>query len=209
MAFSLQDGTDLIRFARKNIENYLLLGMRIDIPDDLIKRFSEKRGAFVTLLLEEHILQNPLRGCIGVILPHYPLIEAIHEMSLAAALEDPRFPKVKLEELARIKIEISILTVPKRIHVTRPEDYANEIVIGRDGLIVTHGPRRGLLLPQVPVEHGRNWDALTFLEQTCQKAWLAPDAWKKLKKTKVERFSAQIFEETESNGLVREKAIGE
>jgi len=150
-----------------------------------------------------------LRGCIGVILPHYPLIEAIREMSVAAAVEDPRFPNVKIEEMEHIVIEISILTVPERIIVTQPEDYEKEIVVGRDGLIVSNGARRGLLLPQVPVEHERNWDSITFLEHTCQKAWLPPDAWKNLKKTQVERFTAQIFEETVPNGPVREKAIGE
>ena len=130
-------------------------------------------------------------------------------MSVAAAVEDPRFPNVKNEEMEHIVIEISILTVPERIIVTQPEDYAKEIVVGRDGLIVSHGARRGLLLPQVPVEHERNWDSMTFLEHTCQKAWLPPDAWKNLKKTQVERFTAQIFEETVPNGPVREKAIGE
>ena len=130
-------------------------------------------------------------------------------MSVAAAVEDPRFPNVKIEEMEHIVIEISILTVPERIIVTQPEDYANEIVVGRDGLIVSDGARRGLLLPQVPVEHERNWNSMTFLEHTCQKAWLPPDAWKNLKKTQVERFTAQIFEETVPNGPVREKAIGE
>ncbi|MHA1745245.1 MAG: TIGR00296 family protein [Promethearchaeota archaeon] len=209
MTYSLQDGTDLIHFARNNIKNYLSTGSRVSVPDDLKKRFSEKQGAFCTLNVGKKIRENPLRGCIGVILPHYPLIEAIREMSVAAAVEDPRFPNVKNEEMEHIVIEISILTVPERIIVTQPEDYAKEIVVGRDGLIVSHGARRGLLLPQVPVEHERNWDSMTFLEHTCQKAWLPQDAWKNLKKTQVERFTAQIFEETVPNGPVREKAIGE
>jgi len=81
--------------------------------------------------------------------------------------------------------------------------------VGRDGLIVSQGRHRGLLLPQVPVEHGRNWDAITFLEHTCQKARLPANAWRTLDHTQVERFTAQIFEETIPNGLVREKAIGE
>lgn len=209
MTYSLQDGTDLIAFARKNIKNYLANGKRLAIPESLEKRFSEKRGTFCTLNQGGAVLENPLRGCIGVILPHYPLIEAIREMSVAAAVEDPRFPNVTIKEIEHIVIEISILTVPERIIVTQPEDYAQEIVVGRDGLIVSQGHHRGLLLPQVPLEHGRDWDAITFLEHTCQKAWLPANAWRTLEHTQVERFTAQIFEETIPNGLVREKAIGE
>ncbi|MHA1647686.1 MAG: AMMECR1 domain-containing protein, partial [Promethearchaeota archaeon] len=79
----------------------------------------------------------------------------------------------------------------------------------RDGLIVTRGKRRGLLLPQVPVEQGRNWDVLAFLENTCQKAWLPPDSWKDVKNTKIERFTATIFEESSPKGEIHQKEIGE
>ena len=207
--WTLEDGENLIRYARANIENYLTLGIRIDIPDDLINKYGSKGGAFVTLNKVSIIPGNPLRGCIGIILPHYPLIETIHNISISAAVEDPRFPKVKYEEMDNILVEISILSIPEKIKVSNPLDYEKEIVIGRDGLIVSRGRHRGLLLPQVPVEHDRGWSPLTFLEQTCQKAWLAPDAWKDTRNTSVERFTATIFEETEPRGLVRRKEIGE
>ena len=105
-----------------------------------------------------------------------------------------RHLSVKIEFASPVAIEISILTVPERIIVTQPEDYAKEIVVGRDGLIVSHGARRGLLLPQVPVEHERNWDSMTFLEHTCQKAGLPQNAWKD-KSTQIHIFSAEVFSE--------------
>ncbi|UYP47735.1 hypothetical protein NEF87_004020 [Candidatus Lokiarchaeum ossiferum] len=207
--WTLEDGEKLIRYARANIENYLTLGLRLDIPDDLINRFGIKGGAFVTLNKYSILPGNPLRGCIGIILPHYALIETVQNVSISAATEDPRFPKVKYEEMDKILVEISILSIPEKITVTDPLDYEKEVVIGRDGLIISKGHHRGLLLPQVPVEHDRNWTPIQFLEQTCQKAWLAPDAWKDIKNTTVERFTATIFEETEPRGLVRRKEIGE
>jgi uncharacterized protein (TIGR00296 family) len=205
---SLEDGTALIQFARKNIESYLQTKKRIEIPPELKQKFSEHAGAFVTLN-RYNVSGNPLRGCIGIIQPVYPLIETIHNMSLAAATEDPRFPEVKAKEMDSIVVEISILTIPEVIHVEKPEDYLKEIVIGRDGLIATQGNRRGLLLPQVPVEHDRNWSVEEFLDQTCSKAWLPEDAWKDIKKTKIERFTAIIFEETSPRGPVKRKQIGE
>jgi len=105
-------------------------------------------------------------------------------MAKAAAFEDPRFPKVTKEELAEIKIEISVLTpLVKVINV-------NEIIVGRDGLILKNGYNQGLLLPQVPLEN--NWNLTQFLQYTSQKAGLAPDKWKD-PNTEIFKFQAQIF----------------
>lgn len=207
MNITLEDGKDLIQFVRKNIENYLETGKRIPIPDDLKKKFNTKCGAFVTLNRYK-VSGNPLRGCIGYIEPEYELCEVLHRVSVNAACEDPRFPSVRPEEMENIFIEISILTPPKLIKVEDTKDYIKEVEIGKDGLIIEKGMRRGLLLPQVPVEHGRDWDPKTFLEQTCQKAWLSNDCWKK-KETKIYKFQAILFEETEPRGDVVRKKIGE
>ena len=130
-------------------------------------------------------------------------------MSISAAVEDPRFPQVKSTEMDNIQIEISVLSVPQKIEVETPEEYLDKIVIGRDGLIISGRGRRGLLLPQVPVEHDRNWDVLMFLEHTCEKAWLPPDAWRDLENITLENFTATIFEEEAPRGEVRQKQIGE
>lgn len=203
--FTVDEGKELIQFARANIKNYLKNDERIRISEKLREKFGEKYGAFITLN-KTNKTGNPLRGCIGYIEPKYPLCETVHRVSVSAAIEDPRFPPISIEELENIVIEISILTPPKLIEVEDPQAYLNKIEIGKHGLIVERGMRRGLLLPQVPVDHGRNWDVKTFLEHTCQKAWLQADAWKD-KKTKIFKFRAILFEEEEPNGKVVRKYI--
>lgn len=203
--FSLDDGKQLIKFARENIEYYLVNNRRMLIPDDIKNRFSDKYGAFITLN-RYNVLGNPLRGCIGYIEPTYPLYDVIHKVSISSALEDPRFPSVTIEEMENIVIELSILTPPELIKVDEYKEYLNKIVIGRDGLIAERGMRRGLLLPQVPVEHGRDWDVETFLSHTCNKAWLPDDAWKE-KNTKIYSFQAILFEEKKPRGEVKRKYL--
>ncbi|RKY53443.1 MAG: hypothetical protein DRP89_06205 [Candidatus Neomarinimicrobiota bacterium] len=146
-----------------------------NIPD----KFKEKRGAFVTL--KEH---DQLRGCIGYILPIYPLYETVIEVATSAALKDPRFPPVSKSELDNITVEVSVLTVPEVI--TDPKI----IEVGKHGIIIKKGFYQGLLLPQVATEYG--WDRETFLEHTCYKAGLPKDAWKD-KDTEIKIFSAQVF----------------
>ena len=140
-------------------------------------RLAEARGAFTTLHLD-----GSLRGCVGYILAAHPLYRTIAETAQAAAFHDYRFLPVSREEAPRLKIEISVLSPLHPIS-------AEEIEIGRHGLMVTCGSRRGLLLPQVPLEYG--WSRETFLQQTCVKAGLSPDAWHS--DTKLESFTAEIF----------------
>ncbi|MFB3814763.1 MAG: AmmeMemoRadiSam system protein A [Terriglobales bacterium] len=139
---------------------------------------AELRGAFTTLHLE-----GQLRGCVGYVFPMYPLYRTVAETAVAAAFYDTRFFPVTEDEAPRLVIEISVLSP---LFTIRPD----EVEIGRHGLIVTLSSRRGLLLPQVPIEH--HWDRLTFLEQTCCKAGLPPDAWKH---AKLEAFTAEVFGE--------------
>ncbi|MFX1567289.1 MAG: TIGR00296 family protein [Promethearchaeota archaeon] len=204
--FSLEDGKMLIKFARDNIEFFLINNRKIPVPDVIKQKFSDKYGAFVTLN-KYNVIGNPLRGCIGYIEPTYTLYEVIHRVSISSAIEDPRFPSVSLDEMDKIIIELSILTPPKLLEVNEPKEYLDKIVIGRDGLIVEKGMRRGLLLPQVPVDHGRNWDVEEFLNHTCNKAWLAEDEWKDIKHTKVYSFQAILFEEKEPRGEVVRKYL--
>jgi uncharacterized protein len=203
--FTLEDGKALIEFARDNIETLLKTGKKIPIPEKLKKLFSGKYGAFVTLN-KYNVSGNPLRGCIGFIEPIYPLYEVVHKVSISSATEDPRFPPVTLREMDNIVIELSILTPPKLIEVNEPKDYLNKIKIGRDGLIAERGGRRGLLLPQVPVDHDRNWDVETFLRHTCIKSWLPEDSWKE-KSTKIYSFQAILFEELEPRGEIVRKYL--
>jgi uncharacterized protein len=138
---------------------------------------SEPRGVFTTLYLNGH-----LRGCVGYPHPLLPLYRAVIETARAAAFDDPRFVPLRAEEASEIKISLSVLSQVKQI---LPE----EIEVGRHGLVITDGPFRGLLLPQVAVEHG--WDGFTFLEQTCRKAGLKVNAWRE--GARLEAFTAEVF----------------
>ena len=110
------------------------------------------------------------------------------------------------EELDKVVIEASLLTPPEIITVKKPKHYVKEVVIGRDGLIVEKGFRRGLLLPQVPVEW--KWKVDEFLSHTCMKAGLLPDSWLE-EGVKIYKFSAKIFSEVEPRGDVVEKKLKE
>jgi AmmeMemoRadiSam system protein A len=138
---------------------------------------AEPRGVFTSLYLK-----GELRGCVGYVASVSSVYRAVAETSRAAAFEDTRFPPVTLDQAPHLAIDLSILAQPQQI---QPE----AIEIGRHGLLITMAARRGLLLPQVAVEH--NWDRTTFLEQTCRKAGLPVDAWKK--GATIEAFSAEIF----------------
>lgn len=203
--FSEEDGELLIKFARKNIEFFLTNNRKIPVPEKIKEKFSNKYGAFITLNTLG-IKDKSLRGCIGYIEPIYSLYEIIHRVSISSAIEDPRFPSVEIEEMEKILIELSILTPPKLIKVNDPEEYSDKIIIGRDGLIAEKGMRRGLLLPQVPIDHERNWDVKTFLSHTCSKAWLDPSSWRDLS-TKIYTFHAILFEEETPRGKVTRKYL--
>jgi len=143
---------------------------------------SESRGAFVTL----HI-NGKLRGCIGQVSATVSLAETVVQCAVLAAQEDVRFPRVSPEEVSQLIIEISVLSDPVPVN-------PQEIELGRHGILVTMGGRRGLLLPQVASECG--WDRQRFLEETCRKADLPLDAWKD-PTGQVFAFTAEVFSEAE------------
>ncbi len=165
-------GIEKTLFDEKELENYPIF-------------FSKDYGSFVTLHLN-----GRLRGCIGYIQPITVLKEQIRMCAKAAAFEDPRFYPLTKEEYPYIDIEISILSPIERVN------NLDEIVVGRDGLIVQHSIFQGLLLPQVATEN--NWDRETFLSHTCMKAGLPPDCWKRNDVT-IKKFSAFVFNEKEGD----------
>jgi uncharacterized protein (TIGR00296 family) len=198
MPLSLEQGKDLVKYARSVIEaNYG--GQKPKTPDSVKKLFQEKLGVFVTLQKK-----GRLRGCIGFPEPTHSLGYAIEHAALSAALEDPRFPDVREGELGDIIVEVSVLTRPEPVKVAKPQEYASKIKVGRDGLIAELGWSRGLLLPQVPVE--LKWDSEDFLMHTCDKAGLPMTAYLE-KGFKLYSFSAQIFSEETPRGNVIEHKI--
>jgi len=156
--------------------------------------FAEPRGVFVTL---RRYPGGDLRGCIGFPLPVLPLERAVREAAVAAATEDPRFPRVRAAELPSLTIEVSVLTVPVPIRASRPEEIVRAVKVGRDGLIVDGYGTSGLLLPQVAPEQG--WSAEELLEGTCEKAGLPSRAWRDPKVT-IRRFEAEVFSEPRPGG---------
>jgi uncharacterized protein len=146
-------------------------------PSSLPPELLEPRGAFTTLYLE-----GQLRGCVGYAIPIAPLHRAVAETARAAAFDDSRFEPVSAAEVPRLQISLSVLSPLFPIE-------AMAVEIGRHGLVIGSGGCRGLLLPQVPVEHG--WDRETFLAQTCRKAGLPLDAWRK--GANIEAFTAEVF----------------
>jgi AmmeMemoRadiSam system protein A len=174
----------LLRLAHHSIRAAVLGGEPPELATDELPNaghLRQSRGAFVTL--HEN---GELRGCLGMIAAVAPLDETVRGMAREAALADPRFAPVSAAELERLQLEISVLSPMFEI---APE----EVVVGRHGLMISHGGRRGLLLPQVPVEWG--WDRESFLAQCCRKAGLASDQWQR--GAKIEAFTAEVFGEKE------------
>lgn len=150
-----------------------------DLPERaVVPHLREPRGVFTTL----YIYQK-LRGCVGYPMPILPLDQTVIETARAAAFEDPRFAPVTLEEARALQVSLSVLSPMQPI---APED----VEVGRHGLLISHAGHRGLLLPQVALEHG--WDRVTFLDQTCLKAGLPPNSWRE---AHIEAFTAEVFGE--------------
>jgi len=139
------------------------------------------RGAFVTLTTG-----GVLRGCIGHVVGHDPLWLSVRDNAINAAFQDPRFPPLGANELPAVEIEISALT--PLWPVTDPD----QIVIGRDGLMIEVAHHRGLLLPQVADRY--EWSPEEFLDQTCRKAGMQPGSWRDPEAT-ISAFSAEVFSE--------------
>ena len=137
-------------------------------------------GAFVTLRIG-----GRLRGCVGRVESDRPLDETVRGAARAAAAEDPRFAALRPAELAHVVIEVSVLGA------LEPCAGPLALVIGRHGVLVEQGRRRGLLLPQVAAE--QRWSASTFVSQACVKAGLRPEAWRR--GAALFRFEAEVFEE--------------
>lgn len=175
--YSTEERQLLLRLAHQSIEAALEeRSLDLTPPSEHLAEF---RGAFTTLHLH-----GRLRGCIGYVFPNQPLYKTVAETARAAAFDDPRFLPITLAEASNLKVEISVLSTLRPI---APE----QVEVGKHGLVVNQGSRRGLLLPQVPVEW--EWDRETFLAQTCLKAGLAPDAW--LRGAELQAFTAEVFGE--------------
>jgi len=182
------ESRQLLRIARKSVEECVRNNRRYDARFDaefapMPEALQEPCGAFVTL--EK---RGELRGCIGLIEGVRPLYQAVQEMAVSAAIHDPRFPPMTQVELPELHLEISVLSPLKEI------ESLKEVQVGMHGLFMRKGMNQGLLLPQVATDH--NWNLEEFLRNTCYKAGLHPDTWKRHRRDTdmhIYIFSAQIF----------------
>lgn len=145
-------------------------------------------GAFVSLHRRR---DGELRGCIGCFEGRGRLDETVARMAVEAALRDPRFEPVRANELAGLTLEISVLS--PMMDVADPA----AVEVGRHGVVVSRGGRRGVLLPQVATDHGLTREE--FLEHTCLKAGLDSNAWRK-PGTRIQTFTAEVFSEEDRDG---------
>jgi len=175
----------LLRFARQTLEEYLSEGQRPPIPTGSGNLLAH-RATFVTLRTRA---TRGLRGCVGEIVARRPLIESVMNMTIAAATEDPRFPPVELDEVPGLHIEISALTPMEPI-------LAEEVEVGRHGLMIRWKGRSGLLLPQVPISC--HWSRNEFLTGVCRKAGLPDDAWSE-PDAELLGFECEVWEEEQGD----------
>jgi AmmeMemoRadiSam system protein A len=178
MAIGLETRQQLVLLARTALDAHVRRSEPPSVPRHIAV---EAFGVFVTL---HH--RGDLRGCLGALDCRDRVVESIARLAAAVAHEDPRFRPLQLEELPHTTVDLSLLTPPEPVvdHLT--------IEIGRHGLIVEHGSRRGLLLPQVAPEY--RWDRETFLSHTCVKAGLPSSAWR-APGASIYCFEAEVFGE--------------
>jgi len=185
---TFQDKKGLLKLARSAIEARLVKGAKVERPQALPSALLEDRGCFVTLHRN-----GRLRGCIGSIEPVSPLVECIEEHARSAAFRDPRFPPLTAEELREIDIEVSILTVPKKLSFKDGKDLKDQLEPLVHGVILSRGFKKSTFLPQV-------WKQLPdkeeFLEHLCVKGGMSRNAWQD-PETEVRIYEAEVFEEKE------------
>lgn len=188
---SEDEGRFLLKLARRSIEYYLKKGQRIEIKPSEVpgKRLADDGACFVTLYIGK---EKALRGCIGTLEASRPLVLDVADNALNSAFNDPRFPRVRMEEMKDIRIEISVLTTPQKLEVSSADDLLKKLVPRKHGLTIQKGWARATFLPVV-------WDELKekreFLSHLCMKAGLEPDEWKDTKGMEFFTYRAQEFEE--------------
>ncbi len=183
MELTKEEKNILLKIARESINSVFTKEVITEPDYEKHPVFKSHAGAFVTLTM-----QDTLRGCIGYIVSDQPLFKTISDAAVQASQGDPRFQPVRQSEIKNLSIEISILSEPF------PLNSYDEIEIGKHGLILEEKNRRGLLLPQVPVEHHMNRDQ--YLDSICRKAGFPAEYWK-TKQLALSGFTAAVFSEKE------------
>lgn len=189
-SLSNEDQRSLLEISRQAIVE-AVVHARAWLPQAPQGKLAERPGVFVTL-----DRRGKLCGCVGQVSAPDPLALAVAHCAVAAAHNDARFSPVRPQEIQELTIEISVLSAFETIQPA-------QIEIGRHGLMVMRGPLRGVLLPQVAVEH--RWTSERFLRETCDKAGLPEDAWKS-QGTQLFGFTAELFSEVDFPATISQTA---
>jgi len=198
-----EHGEYLVKLARRALEYYFRNRKPMPVPRDAPEILYRPGAVFVTIETYYPDGRRELRGCIGITRPFYPLVEATIQSAYSSAFNDPRFPPLEEYELDQVTFEVSVLSDYEYLGDT-PGERLENVVIGRDGLVVERGEYSGLLLPSVPVDH--LWDRATFLAETCVKAGLWPDCWLD-RETRVYRYRARVWREKTPMGPVEARSL--
>lgn len=185
--YSDQQQRELLQIARDSISYGLEKGRALSpVPDEYDEALRQQRASFVTLHKG-----GQLRGCIGTLQAHQPLIDDVAEHAFAAAFRDPRFPPLTASEADDLELHISVLSTPEEIQFSSERDLLDQIVAGEDGLILEDAGRKGTFLPSV-------WEQLAdkpmFLAHLKQKAGLPPTYWSDT--LRVWRYRANSFSDS-------------
>ncbi|MDD5171533.1 MAG: AmmeMemoRadiSam system protein A [Candidatus ainarchaeum sp.] len=189
MGLNAKEKKYLLGLARKTVAQYLETGSTLELkPEDVPhKSLTENGACFVTLYIGKE-----LKGCIGTLEAHRPLVFDVIDNALGAAFNDPRFYPVTKEELPKVKFSMSVLSAPKPLLVKDADDLLKKLVPHKHGLIIQSGYARATFLPVV-------WEQLTkkeeFLSHLCMKAGLLPDEWKRTKGIQFYTYEAEEFSE--------------
>lgn len=191
MELSREQGEMVVRVARLTLKETLSGGLTAAEREELAAARRDPAlqtpgAVFVTLTL-----RGCLRGCIGCLAPSGPLVEAVADNAVNAALHDPRFPPLTAAELDRVRIEVSVLTAPQPLAYADPEDLLRRLAPGKDGVVLRQGRASATFLPQVWKQLPRPEE---FLEHLCLKAGLSREAWKS-SRLEVSTYRVRCFQE--------------
>jgi len=165
---SMHQGPVLIALAQQAVE--ARLGIEVDTVEGADANWLREQAAtFVTLSKN-----GALRGCIGTLEAHRPLIDDVQANAVAAAFHDPRFAPLTAKELAALRIEVSLLAAMQPLPVGDELDACAKLRPGVDGVVLEYGPHRGTFLPQVWAQLP---EPMQFMAHLKQKAGLSADFW--------------------------------
>ena len=193
VSLAYEDGARAVELAREAVESYVRNGQR-EQPGSMRDAFYQRTGAYVRL--ESTRGRGSLRGCAGGHQGNEQLGHVIVDAAIRAASDDSCGSEVRPAELSNITVSVCAVT-----NLLLTDDPLEDMELGTHGVVVDAGSEHGWLYPTVPVENG--WSAREYLDRTCRKAGLPPNAWQR-EDVMVTLFEGQVFRERDPEGSVEQ-----